>query len=536
LEQTSVLSADHNDMTAPDTQQSIIFPGSGLVFLIALAISVSVGIFIQLILLPYVLPAIHAGHGLVQGGDWVGFHADAVAMSENIAREGWRSFELRPRGQTPIGIAAAVYTVTGIKEPWILVPLHGTVFALAVVGLFNIYRRIADVRLARVAAIALVFFPSSALLYAQIHKDAWSLAGTIWLVCALLAYVSLPKVLYRHHLTLLVISTLAMLAVWFVRPYVLQLLLVGFAVAFVFLLVWALFAAEFRFPRQQASRWLGIWLCSIIIYAGAADGPTRLASLISPDFGKLLGPPDVLEGDRPVFTPVMIPPGFEKTLTAEQKILLDGRRFEDLVKTLSPDQLAEWQRWQTFVGNAVAAASPDEGIAPWLPAPLRHRLGTIINLRRGQVLSALSAGSAIDYDASIRNVTDMLRYIPRALQIALFSPFPNMWFQRGVSPGAGPMRGVAGVEMIVCYLLFAGYFPLLFLASHKQRKRFLLVCVFALPILCLLGMTIPNIGTLYRMRYGYFYLLVGLGIIGWGFAVSRLGTSRQRSTELRPVP
>jgi hypothetical protein len=232
----------------------------------------------------------------------------------------------------------------------------------------------------------------------------------------------------------------------------------------------------------------------------------------------------------------MVPQGFEKTLAAEQKILFDERRFEDLVKTLGPDQLAEWQRWQTFVSKAVAAASPDEGIAPWLPAALRHRLVTIINLRRGQILSALSAGSAIDYFAPMRNVTDMLRYIPRALQIALFSPFPNMWFQGGVSPGAGPMRAVAGVETIVSYVLLAGYFPLLFLASNRQRKRILLVCAFALPILCLLGVTIPNIGTLYRMRYSYFYLLEGLGIIGWGLAVSRLRTMRQRSAELYPVP
>ena len=36
-----------------------------------------------------------------------------------------------------------------------------------------------------------------------------------------------------------------------------------------------------------------------------------------------------------------------------------------------------------------------------------------------------------------------------------------------------------------------------------------------LPIILLLAITIPNIGTLYRMRYGYLQILVGLGLIGW---------------------
>jgi hypothetical protein len=91
-------------------------------FLLAFGVSLCTGLFIQLVLLPHILPSLDAGHGLLRGGDWIGFHEDANAMAQKIARQGWSAFELRPRGQAPVGITAAVYALTGIHEPWIMVP------------------------------------------------------------------------------------------------------------------------------------------------------------------------------------------------------------------------------------------------------------------------------------------------------------------------------------------------------------------------------------------------------------------------------
>lgn len=519
-----------SDQQSPAT---LLSAGSGLIFLFALAVSVPVGLFIQLVLLPIMLPGLHAGHGLLLGGDWNGFHADAVTLSEKIARQGWGHFELRPRGQAPIGIAAVIYTITGIREPWILVPLHGIVFALCVTGLFNIYRRIAGVRLAAIAAALLVAFPSSVLLYAQIHKDVWSIAGSLWLLYVLLTYVSLPRISLRMNLALLAITTLAVMSVWLVRSYVLQLLLVGLLTATLFLLVWTLAATRFRQVRQEASRWIGIVLCSCLVFGGAFDWPSRLAGFFSPSLATFMAPPHVVGYDSAVYAPIMIPPAFANTLKPEQRELLTQNRYEELLKSLNSDQLTVWNKQQEFARYVVEGLTPDQLIAAWIPQSVQLRLETAINLRRGQVISALSAGSAIDYDAPMRNAADMLRYAPRALQIALFAPFPDMWFKPGVSPGAGAMRAVAGVETMISYVLFAGFLPLLLLANIEQRKRIIFACVFVLPILCILAITIPNIGTLYRMRYGYFYLLIGFGIIGWGFFVRYLARLREsRSPEI----
>src|SRR5690348_7918500 len=79
----------------------LLSAGSGWVGLLAFAVALAVGLFIQLVLLPYILPGLHAGHGLLRGGDWIGFHEDGLALAQQIAQHGWQAFELRPRGQAP---------------------------------------------------------------------------------------------------------------------------------------------------------------------------------------------------------------------------------------------------------------------------------------------------------------------------------------------------------------------------------------------------------------------------------------------------
>ncbi|MGB9553189.1 MAG: hypothetical protein ACPL7L_02285, partial [bacterium] len=43
-----------------------------------------VGLFIQFVALPYLFPSLHAGEGLMQGGDWLYFHQLAKDLAERI--------------------------------------------------------------------------------------------------------------------------------------------------------------------------------------------------------------------------------------------------------------------------------------------------------------------------------------------------------------------------------------------------------------------------------------------------------------------
>ena len=85
------------------------------VFLLVFAWSLIAGLFIQWAVLP-ALPGLHAGHGLMNGGDWIGFHRNAVELASLMQDQGWQVWKLRPQGNAPIGITAAAYFLAGISD------------------------------------------------------------------------------------------------------------------------------------------------------------------------------------------------------------------------------------------------------------------------------------------------------------------------------------------------------------------------------------------------------------------------------------
>jgi hypothetical protein len=119
------------------------------------------------------------------------------------------------------------------------------------------------------------------------------------------------------------------------------------------------------------------------------------------------------------------------------------------------------------------------------------------------------AGSNIDTNILFYSAADVVAYGPRAAQIALLSPFPDSWAKPGSTDANTWMRRVSAVEMTGAYL------ALIFLPSALWRWRrqaavwLTVVFSFAMSMFYTLAMT--NVGSLYRMRYGFFMTLVALG-------------------------
>ena len=55
---------------------------------LSFAFAALVAVLIQAVLLPHVLPRLHAGHGLLVGGDWIMFHRVAVELAQEVSRQG----------------------------------------------------------------------------------------------------------------------------------------------------------------------------------------------------------------------------------------------------------------------------------------------------------------------------------------------------------------------------------------------------------------------------------------------------------------
>jgi len=147
-----------------------------------------------------------------------------------------------------------------------------------------------------------------------------------------------------------------------------------------------------------------------------------------------------------------------------------------------------------------SGADPDSGLAS-----IWRRVATA---RSSFIVASQGAGSVTDENIRFNSSADIVRYVPRALEIGYFAPFPSLWFGAGNKVGITG-RIISGVEMVLTYLFEA----LACLFVWQNRKRFsswLLVLATAIGMLAL-GLVVTNVGSLYRMRYPFWILIVIMG-------------------------
>ncbi|HKO41870.1 MAG TPA: hypothetical protein VJU84_01165 [Pyrinomonadaceae bacterium] len=129
------------------------------------------------------------------------------------------------------------------------------------------------------------------------------------------------------------------------------------------------------------------------------------------------------------------------------------------------------------------------------------------------------SGSNIDADLQLNRDRDIALYLPRAFAIGMFAPFPGMWFSTGELVGLKG-RMLSGGEMLVTYLIeLAALLGLWF--GRGRLTTWMLTLSVAVGITAL-GLAMPNIGTLYRLRYAFWMMLVVLAAGG----VSQLLSAR----------
>ena len=133
----------------------------------------------------------------------------------------------------------------------------------------------------------------------------------------------------------------------------------------------------------------------------------------------------------------------------------------------------------------------------------------------------------LDGDVRFYTITDILIYLPRAVQTGYLAPYPDMWFAKGVSPGAGIMRKLAGLEMLVAYVAFiAGIIGWIVKWRSKNTLIVLSVLLTSAALLVVQTIAIPNIGTLYRMRLAPWHLTLGFSLVV-AFKVFALSRKKQ---------
>ncbi len=466
---------------------------SFLVWLILFAYASGMALLVQLVLLPYVFPAWNGGDGMLMGGDWLQFHRQAVEMAGRIRSEGWSAWELRPSLQATAGIAGAIYALS-VPHPWTLIPINAGLHATSGLVVFRLVLLfVSDWRVAALAVSPFALFPSAMLWYTQILKDSYSIPGELLFLFGWVSLVRLQtwRLGVKSILRALICLALGVSLMWVVRPYGVQIMQgVGFGLELLLLGVF-LARATLRHCRWgEAVLAATVGLTVIVMMTPLTrDGIAVETSSRVVEAGKPAGQVEVETSSRVVEAGK--PAGQVEVETSSS--VVEAGKPADQVKAEDDRQ----HKWAS---------------TPWLPLVLDDIVYTIAGIRDDFRNSYSSAASNIDVDEGFHSVSDAVRYLPRAAQIAFLAPFPQQWFKRGSLETNTVMRRVSAGEMTVVYIALA-VLPYAFV-RWRFRAEIWMILLYCGGLLLIHGLTITNVGALYRVRYGYLMTLVAIGVAG----------------------
>ncbi len=493
------------------------------------AYAILAGLAIQLVILPYVFPQLHAGNGLLAGRDWVGFHSQAITEAQRILQGGWAEFRLRPDGDNAIiGITVLFYALLG-PHPWAILPLSAAMFATGGLALFSMMKQLdLEDNEALIAILPYLFFPSSLLQYGQIHKDVFCTAGVLVI---LWTWTSLLR---RHRenwqiIPLIVIGALALMVVSVFRPYFMYPFLgLGVVLLFCYLLrtVWQLWRSTGVQDRRAA--FIGnLTSVAVILVLNACVYVMSITYL-----DMRLQPFPVSDAKSKIALPLF-------SLNSNKDV-----RSADTVRILSAPVLAGASispsdpRFAAYV-EAAAEAARIKAVEECRPVIILrddafientiNRVFLKIAVARAGFTSSggTTAASNIDKGIDFCKNEDLIRYIPRALQIAFFAPFPSKWTAVEKRNSSPIEIYVSAAEMLCCYIAYFGLLYWLF-TDRRWSVSLLVPIAFALGLCLLLGLTVANVGTLYRMRFPFMMIFVGLGIAGL-LRLAKVSRSRRQN-------
>lgn len=425
--------------------------------------AICISVIFQKLLLP-LIPSLQAKGGLLPN-DVTYFDSVAVTLSDQIRTHGWGSWKLFPANGVPgvVGILGALYFLFGY-DPALLLPLNASMHALSGLLIFLLLQELTDNKRASIwsgllVSSLFVVYPSALSWYAQIHKDTFSIAGMLLLLFVWVKAFNLGGNLQNNKQFF-----------WLVFGNTLGILLILLVRPFLLkLLLVPAFIFLFTLLLKSKSRTL-IKQYSFYFFLSVIFSLTL--SIAS------------------------------QNILSKESYIPSGEGYSDWKP--SEKQVAAFKVWK-WDNSAL------------IPDLAENYIETAAKTRAGLIEYGLSvnAMSMIDVTDAPSSIYDVLMYIPRAFQISLLAPFPNTWFKE-----KSLTRLVTAMEMSIFYLFIPGLF---FLVKYNRKPTVFLALFFASFFLLIYGFTQANLGTLYRYRYGYFFIIFALSGLGWCLFLDKIG-------------
>lgn len=411
----------------------------------AFAYSLIAGVVLQTLLLP-MLPSMHAGHGLMFG-DAIFFHEQALWLVAQIESGGWGEWRLVPSAATTanVGVLAALYAFFG-PEPLLFLPLNAAFHALGTVLVLLVALQLFPDRVGLRGGLlaALVFLIFPSALVWYGQNHKDAFAIAGFLLVLLAFLRALDWAGGRALLSNVLMFVAGFFLVSIMRPHLPFIYLIAFGGAF-------LIVAFFSLVRCDWNKRRGLLAFAGLLLLGVA-----LLPVVPVSHGLVEGGADIVPG------------------------------YNSPVETT-------WA-WQE---------------SSYLPRSLDGLLHKVASVRVyfigfGQLSEA---GSGIDESVRPQNAEELVFYLPRALQVGVFAPFPSFWVER-----LSPARVVGALETLAFYLFFPGVLVMLW----RRMSRGLFICLsVALAVIMINAVVSPNLGTLHRVRFGQWFIFMIVGACGW---------------------
>jgi len=440
------------------------------IFLLVAGYALIAGLLVQEVVVP-TLVGEEGENGLLPILDTATFHEIAVEMSVEMESRGWAAWEWNPgwSANQPVGIMAAVYYWFG-PDPIYLLPVNAVFHGLSAVVLFYLFLAIgAPIKASFAGILPFVFFPSTLTWVSQFHKDGLYCLGlfTMFLGCV--------KILSARSWSARIIGVFCLVvggfAAGLMRGYGVTVFMVAVLGCGSFLVFATLLSKKRRVSREM--------LNYVVFIVGLI--------LVSPFSGSKGG--NISSGDS------------------------EPKEISAVVETAGDPTKArsqEAEKKEKEVGDGwVPPVTPWES-SSWLPGPIDRNIHRLIHNRTVFFWLFPESGSLVDADKVFSGAGDVIAYVPRALAIGLFAPFPNMWFEEALTRTGGLQRKVSAVETFSAYLLLAGCIYGLFRWPNREKCFVVLAAVL---LVVALVYPVPSVGSLYRLRFGAFSLLLGIGAV-----------------------
>ena len=396
-------------------------------------------------------PDLHAGYGLLNN-DAIAFHRIAAGLAERIKEFGWQEWQLFPGAAANVGVLAAIYARFGPDPAW-FIPLNAAAHAAGATLIYRLGRSVAS-------------------------GDEGYLGGLLAGIFFLVSPSSLQWYGQNHRDAFVIVGTLLVLLAWLYT-----------------------YGVEDKIDFRQK-----FFLAGMAIFGIVLAGLTRpyfpvvillglLASLVLVSTCSLLtSVRRSAHGFASRGMIIAIVAGVSLTLVGKGVDSANVYKVLSQSETLAPPENSDEWHWR---------------VTPWLPDGIDRVFQRAAEIRRGMVGfgKTIGAGSTIDGDAVPASALEVLEYLPRALWTGLFVPFPDSWSEKISAP-----RLVGAVETACWYLIVSG----IVVALMRDRGAGMLAGIgFCCTVLIIQSFVHPNIGTLYRQRYGVWHFLSLCGAVGW---------------------